>query len=36
MNLRFAETLKDLRTKIGISQRELAKMMYVNRSTITR
>ena len=36
MNLRFAETLKDLRTKKGISQRELAEKMYVNRSTITR
>ena len=36
MNLRFAETLKMLRTKKGISQRELAEQMYVNRSTITR
>lgn len=36
MNLRFAETLKMLRTKKGISQRELAERMYVNRSTITR
>lgn len=36
MNLRFAETLKELRTKKGISQRELAEKMYVNRSTITR
>lgn len=36
MNLRFAETLKRLRTKNGLSQRELAEKMYVNRSTITR
>ena len=36
MNLLFAEALKDLRTKKGISQRELAEKMYVNRSTITR
>lgn len=36
MNLKFAETLKNLRTKTGLSQRELAEKMYVNRSTITR
>ena len=36
MNLRFAETLKRLRTTKGLSQRELAERMYVNRSTITR
>ena len=36
MNLLFAETLKQLRTKKGLSQRELAEKMYVNRSTITR
>ncbi len=36
MNLLFAETLKRLRTKKGLSQRELAERMYVNRSTITR
>ena len=36
MNLKFAETLKRLRTKKGLSQRELAERMYVNRSTITR
>ena len=36
MNLRFAETLKRLRTQKGLSQRELAERMYVNRSTITR
>ena len=36
MNLRFAETLKMLRTKKGFSQQELAERMYVNRSTITR
>ena len=36
MNVRFAETLKSLRTKKCISQRELAEKMYVNRSTIAR
>ena len=32
----FAETLKKLRTEKGLSQRELAELMYVNRSTIAR
>ena len=36
MNLLFAETLRRLRTKKGLSQQELAEKMYVNRSTITR
>ena len=36
MNLLFAETLRRLRRKKEISQRELAERMYVNRSTITR
>ena len=36
MNKRFAETLKKLRTDKGLSQRELAELMYVNRSTVAR
>ena len=36
MSIQFAETLKDLRTKKGFSQRELAERMYVTRSTIAR
>lgn len=36
MNIQFAETLKKLRTDKGLSQRELAGRMYVNRSTVAR
>ena len=36
MKMFFAETLRKLRTEKGISQRELAERMYVNRSTIAR
>ncbi|MBQ9566113.1 MAG: helix-turn-helix domain-containing protein, partial [Synergistaceae bacterium] len=32
----FAETLRKLRTEKGLSQRELAERMYVNRSTVAR
>ncbi|MBQ9005705.1 MAG: helix-turn-helix domain-containing protein [Atopobiaceae bacterium] len=32
----FAETLKKLRTEKGLSQRELARELYVTQSTITR
>lgn len=36
MNRQFAETLKKLRTSKGLSQRELAERMFVNRSTVAR
>lgn len=36
MNTPFAETLKKLRTEKGLSQRDLAKSMYVTRSTVAR
>ena len=36
MRIFFAETLKKIRTDKGLSQRELAERMYVNRSTIAR
>ena len=36
MNRQFAETLKKLRTNKGLSQRELAERMFVNRSTVAR
>ena len=36
MNSHFAETLRKLRAESGLSQRELAKRMYVTRSTIAR
>lgn len=36
MRILFAETLKKLRTDKGLSQRELAERMYVNRSTVAR
>ena len=36
MNAHFGETLKRLRTDNEISQRELAKRMYVTRSTVAR
>ena len=36
MNTLFAETLKKLRAESELSQRELAKRMYVTRSTVAR
>ncbi len=36
MSMLFAETLKKLRTAKGLSQRELADRMYVDRSTVAR
>ena len=36
MSMHFANTLKNLRTEKGLSQRELADQMYVTRSTIAR
>ncbi|HAM15137.1 MAG TPA: hypothetical protein DCP91_04640 [Eggerthellaceae bacterium] len=36
MNTLFAETLKRLRAEKSLSQRELAKRMYVTRSTVAR
>lgn len=36
MNRQFAKTLKKLRTSKGLSQRELAERMFVNRSTVAR
>ncbi len=36
MGIQFAKALKKLRTEKQISQRELAEMMYVTRSTIAR
>lgn len=36
MSLLFAETLRNLRTEKGLSQRDLAEQMYVTRSTIAR
>lgn len=36
MNALFADTLRKLRSEAGLSQRELAKRMYVSRSTIAR
>ena len=36
MNNLFAETLKKLRTERGCSQRDLARQVYVSRSTIAR
>lgn len=36
MNRQFAETQKKLRTSKGLSQRELAERMFVNRSTVAR
>ena len=36
MNTRFAETLRRLRTAKGLSQKELAKRMYVTRPTVAR
>ena len=36
MSLLFAETLKKLRTEKGLSQRDLAERLYVERSTVAR
>ena len=36
MSMQFAETLKMLRTERGLSQRELAKAMYVTQPTVAR
>ena len=36
MSVKFAETLRGLRTERGLSQRELAKMTYVTQSTVAR
>ena len=36
MSNRFSETLKMLRVERGLSQRELARQMYVTRSTVAR
>ena len=36
MNALFADTLRKLRVEAGLSQRELAKRMYVTRSTVAR
>ena len=36
MNALFADTLRKLRAEGGLSQRELAKQMYVTRSTVAR
>ena len=36
MNIHFADTLKRLRAEAGLSQRDLAKQIYVTRSTVAR
>lgn len=36
MRVLFAETLRKLRTDKGLSQRDLAELMYVTRSTVAR
>ena len=36
MSILFAETLKKLRTEVGLSQRELADRVFVTRSTVAR
>lgn len=36
MSLLFAETLRKLRTEKGLSQRDLAERMFVDRSTVNR
>ncbi len=36
MNTTFAETIRNLRIEKGLSQRELASIMYVTRSTVAR
>ena len=36
MNTLFADTLKKLRTKKGLTQHQLAELMFVNRATVTK
>lgn len=36
MNTLFAETLRNLRTKKGLSQNQLASLMFVNKTTISK
>ncbi|MBO5568977.1 MAG: response regulator [Clostridia bacterium] len=36
MNTLFAETLRNLRTKKGLSQNQLARLMFVNNTTISK
>ena len=36
MNILFAETLKKIRTDKNLSQRDLAELMFVTRSTVAR
>ena len=36
MNTLFADTLKKLRTKKGISQNQLANLMFINRTTVSK
>ena len=36
MNPLFAETLRNLRTKKGLSQNQLARLMFVNNTTISK
>ena len=36
MNSLFADTLKFLRTKKGLSQNQLANLMFVNKATISK
>ena len=36
MNTLFADTLKKIRTEMGLSQSQLGKQMFVNKSTIAR
>ena len=36
MNTLFANTLKELRTKKGLSQIQLASLMFVNKATISK
>ena len=36
MNTLFADTLKKLRTKKGLTQSQLASLMFVNRATVTK
>jgi len=36
MNISFGESLRHLRTRKGLSQQQLAKMLFVDRSTVVR
>ena len=36
MDTLFADTLKELRTKRGLTQNQLASLMFVNRATVTK